>query len=135
MDMTVANVSSFLVVFLYPVVSGPVAALVLVMVLKRRERWPGLLFFPLLVVAHIAGYLSMVHTLGDYRAVSGVLACVTTPILAVGTALGLRLAARRFYQAVGNDPSRRRWFVIGTFLIPLLQVGTVGTLALLAPSL
>jgi hypothetical protein len=134
-DTAVANVSSFLVVFLYPVISGPVAALVLVMALKRRERWPGLFFFPLLVVAHIAGYLVMVHTLGDYRAVTGTLACVTAPILAVGTALGLRLASRRFYQAVGDDPSRRRCFVIGTFLIPLLQVGTVGALALLAPSL
>jgi hypothetical protein len=130
-----ANVSSLVVVFLYPIISGPVAALILVMALRRKERWLGLLFFPMLIVAHAAGYLLMVNTLGDFRAMTGMLACLTTPIFAVGTALGLRLSSRRFYQAVGDDPCRRRWFVVGTILIPFLQLGTVLTLALLAPSL
>ena len=77
----------------------------------------------------------MVHTLGDFRAVYSILACVMTPIFAVGTALGVRLSSRRFYQAVGDDSSRRRWFAIGTVVIPLLQLGIVLALALLAPSL
>lgn len=134
MDAVISTISFFVAVFLYPVISGPVAALVLVMALKRTEQWLRVLFWPVLIAVHIAGFFLMVHTLGDFVFGPGFLACLITPIFAVGTALGLRLSSRRFYQAVGDDPSRRRWFVTGTFLIPLLQLGTVVMLILLAPS-
>lgn len=131
MDTEVSNNTSILVVFLYPVVSGPGVAIILVMTLRRKEQWPRLLFFPLLIAAHLVGYSFMVHALGNLRVISGSLACTITSIIAVGTALGLRLYSHRFYQVVGDDPSRRRWFVIGIFLIPLLQVGTVTALTFL----
>jgi hypothetical protein len=134
MDTIIDTVSFFVAVFLYPIISGPVAALVLVMALKRKEQWLRVLFWPVLIAVHIAGFFLMLHTLGDFVFGPGFLACLITPIFAVGTALGLRLSSRRFYQAVGDDPSRRRWFVTGTFLIPLLQLGTVVILILLAPS-
>ena len=75
----------------------------------------------------------MLNTLGDFIFWPGFLACLITPIFAVGTALALRLASRQFYQEDGGDPSLQRWLMIGTFLIPLLQLGTVFTLILLAP--
>ena len=134
MDMVISTIYFFAVVFLYPVVSGPLTALVFVMALRRKEQWPSFLFWTVLIAVHIAGFFLMVHTLGDFLFGPGFLACLITPIFAVGTALGLRLSSRRFYQAVGDDPSRRRWFAAGTFLIPLLQLGTVVMLMLLAPS-
>lgn len=134
MDGVISTISFFTAVFLYPIVSGPVAALALVMILKRKEQWPRFLFWPMLIAAHIAGFFLMRHTLGDFFFGPGFLACLITPIVAVGTALGMRLSTRRFYQAVGDDASRGRGFVAGTFLIPLLQLGTVMALILLAPS-
>jgi hypothetical protein len=134
MDTIIDTVFFFAAVFLYPVISGPVAALVLVVALKRKEQWLRVLFWPVLIAVHIAGFFLMVHTLGDFVFGPGFLACLITPIFAVGTALGLRLSSRRFYQAVGDDLIRRRWFVTATFLIPLLQLGTVVMLILLAPS-
>jgi hypothetical protein len=133
MDTVISTISFFVTAFLYPVISGPVAALVLVMVLKQKEQWPRVLFWPVLIAVHVGGFFLMVRTLGDFVFGPGFLACLITPIFAVGTALGLRLSSRRFYQAVSDDLDRRRWFVMGTVLIPLLQLGTVVILTLLAP--
>jgi hypothetical protein len=134
MDEVISIISFFAAVFLYPIVSGPGAAFALVMILRREEQGLKLLFWPVLIAVHIAGYFFMLHTLGDFFFGPGFLACLITPIFAVSTALGLRLSSHRFHQAVGDDPSRRRWFVIGTVLIPLMQLGTVMVLMLLAPS-
>jgi hypothetical protein len=129
-----STIAFFAAVLLYPTLTGPVAALVLVLVLKRQERWPRLFFWPALIALHIAGFFFLEHTLGDFVFGPGFLSCLITPIFAVSTALGLRLSSGRFYRAVGDDPGRRRWLIAGTVLIPLLQLGTVLTLILLAPS-
>jgi hypothetical protein len=134
MSEIVSTIFLFAAVLLYPVVSGPVAARVLVVILKREGRGLRLFFWPALIAVHVAGYFFMLHTLGDVIFGPGFLACLITPIFAVGTALGLRLSSRRFYRAIGDDASRRRWFVIGTVLIPLMQLVTIGVLILLAPS-
>ena len=38
------------------------------------------------------------------------------------TLLVFRTQARRFYQSVGDDPVRRRWFRAGMLLLPALQL-------------
>jgi hypothetical protein len=118
---------------LYPVVSGPIAAYVLVLALKRDDQRLLLLFWPLLVSVHVAGFFLMLRALGDLFFGTGFIACLVTPIFAVSTALGLRVASRRS-RALWQDPVRRAWLISGTVLIPLLQVLTVVTLTLLAPS-
>jgi transposase len=84
-----------------------------------------ILFWPVLIAVHIGGYFFMLHTLGDFFFGPGFLACLITPVFAVSTALGLRFSSRRFCRATGDD--------IGTVLIPLMQLGTVMVLTLLAP--
>jgi hypothetical protein len=96
--------------------------------------WLRYLFWPILIAVHIAGFFLMLHTMGEFIFGPGFLACLITPIFAVGTALGLRLSSHRFYQEIRDDPGAKRWFMMGTFLIPLLQLGTVFLLILLAPS-
>jgi hypothetical protein len=134
MDELFDTVAYFATSLLYPVVSGPIAAYVLVLALKRDDRRLWVLFWPLLVAVHVAGYILMMRTLGDFLPGPGSVACFVTPIFVVGTALGLRVVSRRSGSALWQDPVRRAWLVSGTILIPLLQVVTVVTLVLLAPS-
>lgn len=134
MDDVLATISFYALGLLYPVVSGPLAALLLVVTLKRDERWPRLLFWPGLIVVHVAGYLLMMHTLDNSLVGSGFLSCLITPIFAVATALGLRLWLQRFNKAMDNDPNQRRWLIAGTIALPLLQLVTTLLLVLLAPS-
>jgi hypothetical protein len=134
MNEVISTISFFTAVFLYPILSGPVAAFALAKVLQREEQWPRVLFWLALVSVHLGGFFLMLHTLGDLFFGPGFLACLLTPIFAAGTALGMRLSRHRFHKAVGEDPRARRGFNVGTFLIPLLQLATVFALTLLAPS-
>jgi hypothetical protein len=130
-----AEIASFLVIVVYPFLTGPALAFLLPWVLKREGRWPGQLFFPLLAAAHAAGYILMARTLGEYRLVSAGLAFLLSLILASVTAIGLRMYATRRFNPVVEDPARRRLLAAGMILVPLFQLGTVGLLALLSPSL
>jgi hypothetical protein len=134
MDEFIATAAFYGTALLYPIVTGPLAAYVLLLVLRRHDRRLIVLFWPVLTVLHAAGYLLMMRTLGDFLPGPGSLACLVTPVFAVATALGMRLASRRLRQAPGRDPVRQRWLVAGTFLIPLMQLVTVATLLLLAPT-
>lgn len=118
---------------LYPVVTGPLAAYGLVLVCRRASRWLLVLFWPMLILFHGVGYVLMRRTLGDTLIGPGAMSCMVTPLFAVGTALGMRIAWRRRRQVQGVDPLWGRWLVAGTLLIPLMQLATAGILALLAP--
>jgi len=121
-------------VFLIPFVYGPAAAYVYVKLLKREERRLRLLFWPVLIFLHIAGFFIMLYGPDDIFSVAVFVACLVSPIFAVSTALGLRLAFGRFKEAVDDDPGLRRWYNFGTVLIPLLQMNTIFWVIILAPS-
>jgi len=76
----------------------------------------------------------MRHTLDDLLIGPGALSCMVTPVFAVTTALGMRIASRRSHTAQGADRASGHWLVAGNILIPLMQLVTVAILALLAPS-
>jgi hypothetical protein len=119
---------------IYPLVTGPIAAWILVLAATRGERWLVLLYWPTLLVFHTAGFYLLLRTLGDYMIGPGFISCLVTPVFAVGTALGLRIVSRRLSPESLKDPRRVRWLLAGAFLLPLLQAVTVITLLLLAPS-
>jgi hypothetical protein len=133
MDEIIATAAYYETALLYPIVTGPLAAYVLLLAGRRCDRRLIALFWPVLIVLHGAGFLLMMRTLGYFLPGPGSLACLVTPAFAVATALGMRIASRRLRQAPGRDPVRQRWLVAGTFLIPLMQLVTVTTLLLLAP--
>jgi len=87
MNEVISTIFLFAAVLLYPVISGLVAALLLVMLLKREERGLVLFFWPGLVAVHIAGYFFMLHTLGDAFFGPGFLACLIIPIFSASTQL------------------------------------------------
>jgi hypothetical protein len=134
MDQYLATAAYYGTALLYPIVTGPVAAYALLVACRRANRRLLVLFWPLLLLLHAAGYVLMRRTLDDILIGPGAMACMVTPLFAAATALGMAIASRRLRQAQGVDPVRGRWLVAGTFLIPLMQVVTVATLALLAPT-
>jgi hypothetical protein len=105
-----------------------------VWVLRRKDRRLLWLYWPLLIVVHIAGFWLMMRTLGNWGIGPGFISCLLTPIVAASTALGLRLASRRWLPDLWKDPRQRAWLTAGTFVLPLLQAITVFTLVLFAPS-
>lgn len=119
---------------LYPVVTGPLAAYGLLLASRRTSRRLLVLFWPVLISLHGVGYVLMRRTLGDILIGPGAMSCMVTPLFAVATALGMRIASHRLRQAQGTDAVRGRWLVAGAFLIPSMQLVTVGILALLAPT-
>jgi len=127
---TVVSLASIVV---YPIISGPVAALVFVQVLRRGKRWTILAFWPVLVILNALGFVFLAVTLGDFLAGPGFFSCLITPIFAVATALLLRLSARRYAEVLAEDTWHKGWLAVGTVVIPLLQLTTIVALALLAP--
>lgn len=119
---------------LYPVVSGPLAAYGLLLACRRASRLLLVLFWPALVLLHGVSYVLMRRTLGDLLIGPGAMSCMVTPLFAAATALGMAVAWRRLRQAQDSDPACARWLAVGAVLIPLMQLGTALTLALLAPA-
>ncbi|MFN2131753.1 MAG: hypothetical protein ACK2VD_14585 [Anaerolineae bacterium] len=134
MDELVATAAYYGTALLYPIVTGPLAAYMLLLAWRRPDRRLIVLFWPALIVLHAAGFLLMRHTLDDLLIGPGALSCMVTPVFAVTTALGMRIASRRSHTAQGADRASGHWLVAGNILIPLMQLVTVAILALLAPS-
>jgi hypothetical protein len=88
---------------LYPVISGPVAALAFVIVLRQGKQWAMVLFWLSPVVLNVAGFFYLAVTLGDFFPGPGFLSCSITPVLAAITVPVQRLLARRIHQIIGGD--------------------------------
>lgn len=134
MEQIAATLSFYAIALSYPIITGPLAAYVLVLALKRDDRRLVTAFWAVLLLLHLAGFSFIV---GDPRAAlaPGLVACLITPVFAVSTALGLRIASRRLSDRQWETSTRRNSLRIGTFLIPLMQVSTVLIAMLMAPPL
>jgi hypothetical protein len=134
MDQIADSLAFYALALAYPTVSGPVAAYVLVLALRQENRKLIPAFWALLAGVHVAGFFLMTGIPGG-MSTPGFVACLLTPVFAASTALGLRMISRRLSHDIEHDPARHAWLGVGTFLIPLLQVGTVLVAILFAPSL
>ncbi len=107
-----SNVWPILMIFL----TGAVPALVFILLIWKRY-WaliPVLLL--ILIILETAVTVSLLYGGGFFGA--GVL-CVAVPVAACSliVLIGARAA---FFRSVGEDKSRRRWYLVGIFLIPFL---------------
>jgi hypothetical protein len=123
------------IVFLPPLISGPVpAALVLKVApsLNWRRALPvdGLLA----VVLNIIAFAVIVSNL-DGLLPPGFFACVLTPIAAVTTLVVSLGRLRQIDAGPEADPMRSRWLRVSLVAIPVMQVLMVAILVLAAPAL
>jgi hypothetical protein len=103
--------------------TGPAAAFLYIALLKRGHRCLRWIFWALLIVVIILLGILIAHTFGDFFPGPGCLTTLLTPAAVLFTLLVFRFQTKRFYQAVGEDPDRRRWFQLGMLLLPALQLG------------
>jgi hypothetical protein len=134
MNEPMSTIASLAAIFLPPIISGPVAAIVFVAVLRREGRWRLPLFWASLLVVDFAAMMFMALTLGEFIG-PGFFACLLMPVFAVGTLVVLVLVRKRAYRVVGEDEKRRTWYVVGALLIPFLQMAVTAALLVVGPLL
>ena len=114
-----------------PLITGPVAAVVYVIALKKKSQML-LLFWACLLALDAAATFVMTLTLGDFIG-PGTLACVQMPLMALVAALILMFSRRRLLASELQDESLRRWYLAGVVLIPLLQLVMMLAVATFGP--
>lgn len=115
-----------------PLITGPAAAVIYVVALKKKRPHTLRLFWTLLLVLDVAATVVMTLTLGDFIG-PGALACVQMPLTAFVAALILIVSRRRLLGAELQGSDLRRWYLLGVVFIPVLQLAMMLALALLGP--
>ncbi len=115
-----------------PLITGPAAAVIYVIAL-RKKRLPVLLsFWACLLALDAAATLVMTLTAGGFVG-PGTLACVQMPLTAFVAAVILIVSRRRTLAAELRDGALRRWYLLGVVLIPVLQLAMMLAAATLGP--
>jgi len=102
--------------------TGPVAASIFIVLLKRDHRHIQPIFWLTLIAATLALGIFTAYTFSSFFPGPGCFITLFTLPAAVVTLLTFRFQAKRFYQAINNEQRRRRWFQAATLVIPLLQL-------------
>jgi hypothetical protein len=130
-----STLSFYTLIFLYPLITGPLAALVFLQVVQRNKARQVLLFWPGLLIVNVVGFVFLITISGEELIDPTFFSCLVTPIFAVLSALMLRIRGRSMAHELADNPHYYRWLTLGTFLIPLLQIVTMGSFVLFAPYL
>ena len=102
--------------------TGPVAASIFIILLRRDHRRIQPIFWLALIAATIALGIFTAYTFSSFFPGPGCFITLFTLPAAIVTLLSFRFQAKRFYQAIDNEQRRRRWFQAATLAIPLLQL-------------
>jgi hypothetical protein len=102
--------------------TGPVAASIFIVLLKRDNRRIQPFFWLALIAATIALGIFTAYTFSNFFPGPGCFITLFTLPAAIVTLLTFRLQAKRFYRAIGDEQRRRRRFQAATLVIPLLQL-------------
>jgi len=109
---------SYVMPILIVFATGAVPALIFILLLRiRLEQLIPLLLLILVILGAVFAVL-LLYGMGLFGMGPS---CLTVPVAA--SALIVLVGARAlFLRSIGEDKSRRRWYLIGLFLIPFLQV-------------
>jgi hypothetical protein len=125
----------FTLAVLYPLLTGPVAALVYLRILRRTHTTALLWFWLCLLVANSLGFIYLAVITGEGLLEPGFFSCLFTPVFSLASVLVIRLGRSRMNQELSDQPYMKARLLQGVILIPLLQILTVGLFTLLAPYL
>jgi hypothetical protein len=118
-----------------PVIAGPLAGLAFISILKRGRIWHQIAFWVSLVAADLLVMFWVVSSSGAWFPVSSISACFFTPAAPILTIIVMRRAWRRLEVTGGISVTDKRWYRIGSILIPGLQIGMFVALILFGPLL
>ena len=102
--------------------TGPVAAIVTVVLLARNSRRAVFAFWLALAAASLPVGLFIAYTFANFFPGPGFSLCLFTPISALVAFLLFRFRAKRFNETAGETQAAKRLFLIGSLLVPFLQI-------------
>jgi hypothetical protein len=131
----VLAIVSLILGFIPPLISGPLAGLTYIYILKHKRGWYQIPFWVLLVVVNLLVMYWVASSSGEWVSISSFSAYVFTPVASFITLLVMRSAWRRLEVPGAVDAARKLWFTFGCVLIPALQVVMFVALFLFGPQL
>ena len=103
-------------------VTGPFAASIFIALLRRNSsRWLWSFSLGLGLLTILLG-IFIAHTFANFFPGIGCFITLLTPIVALVTFLSFRFRARKVQASFAADAPQRHWFLIGSLMIPLLQI-------------
>ena len=120
---------------LYPLLTGPVAALVYLRILRQNHRTALVWFWLCLLIANSLGFVYLAVITGEGLLEPGFFSCLFTPAFSLVSVLMIRLGRSRMKEELSGQPNMKARLLQGVIFIPLLQILTVGVFTLLAPYL
>ena len=117
-----------------PLAAGPLAGVIFLNMLKRGRTWYQLPFWVLLVLVNLLIMFWAVSSPGDWLSIASSSALVFTPVASILTVIVMRMTWRKMEKSGGPaGTGRKRWFLVGLVLIPLVQLAAFAALLLYAP--
>jgi hypothetical protein len=106
------------------VITGPVAAIVFVALVKRNQlRWLPLYSLALVASAAVVGVF-IAQKFGGLFPGIGCFTALLTPVVAIFTFAVFRKRAKQLKSSTGLSSLQSRWLLIGLVLLPVLQLFT-----------
>jgi hypothetical protein len=102
--------------------TGPLAAIAYVTLVRRNQRHWLIVCIVGLVLVTAAEGVFIAHTFGGFFPDIGCVTALLTPVVAVFTFLVFRKRAREVRQRAGISGLQARWLMIGAILLPVLQL-------------
>ncbi len=102
--------------------TGPLAAWLFIRLLQSGSRRGLALLIAGLALAAVLLGAFITYTFSNFFPDIGCFITLLTPIAAIITLLSFRLRSKKVYALLGDDRTRRRWFIAGSLLLPLLQL-------------
>lgn len=120
---------------LIPIITGPLAALLYVRIMKNNNASQQVIFWFGYVGWLVIVFFLMFYSLSDLAPFPGLIICWLTPVTAVLSFIILWRAEDSVRQATDGALSVRRNYQFGLFLIPILQIITLMVVLMLGPTL
>jgi glucose-6-phosphate-specific signal transduction histidine kinase len=113
--------------------AGPLAGLVYISLLKRKDLRYQILFWASLVALNLLLMYWVATSSGKWTSISSVSAFFSTPVASIITVFVMRRAWRKLEPQGTTDAALNRGFMIGCVLIPALQTGIFLALIFFGP--
>jgi hypothetical protein len=118
-----------------PLLTGPLAGIAFITILKREKLWYQLPFWLLLMLFNLLIMLWIATSSGFWLPIASLSSFFFTPIASILTVFVMRHAWRKLESSTHIEKARKRWFMLGLVLIPVLQMAAFVALIIYAPCL
>jgi hypothetical protein len=135
MNTFLSGILTYALLFLPPLISGPIPAAAFITIIKTKHRWPLLLFWVLVLIVDLIAIATMACSFGHAFFGPGFFALLLTPIAAIISLAILLSSAKAVRQTLDGNKQRQIWHIVGIVVIPSLQLLIAAVLPLVQETL